>query len=70
MGVMGPVEIIVILAITIIPLIFFWRIFAKAGYTGALALLLLIPLVNLIALGFLAFAEWPIERELKQAGQS
>lgn len=41
-----------------------WKIFAKAGYNGALGLLLFVPLVNVIMLCILAFQEWPIEREL------
>ncbi len=48
--------ILISLAITIIP---FWRIFSKAGYHGALSLLMLVPLVNLGMIFFLAFAQWP-----------
>jgi hypothetical protein len=36
-----------------------FKIFAKAGFSGWMALLMLIPLVNLIMLFYLAFAEWP-----------
>ena len=40
-----------------------WRILDKAGYSGALSLLLLIPFVNgiifLVLLAILAFSEWP-----------
>ena len=43
----------------------FWMIFSKAGYSGWMSLLQLIPLVNLIVLFYLAFAEWPIQRELR-----
>ncbi len=54
----GPELLIMILAgaIFIIP---FWKIFSKAGFPGALALLTCIPLFNLIMLFFLAFAQWP-----------
>lgn len=39
----------------------FWRIFAKAGYNGALGLLILLPGIGLlIALCILAFGHWPI----------
>ncbi|HKK05288.1 MAG TPA: hypothetical protein VKA50_05500 [Gammaproteobacteria bacterium] len=37
----------------------FWKITAKAGYSGWLSLLMIIPLVNLIYIYFLAFASWP-----------
>lgn len=39
-----------------------WRICAKAGYSGWLSLLLLVPIANLLLLYFLGFSEWPIER--------
>ncbi len=53
--------ILMLLAIllTIIP---FWRIFSKAGYSGWFSILMIIPFVNLIALYFLAFANWPVLR--------
>lgn len=37
----------------------FWRIFAKAGFSGWFSLLMLVPMINLIALYVLAFADWP-----------
>lgn len=45
------------------------RIFGKAGFSWALGLLALIPIANIIILFVLAFAEWPIERELQQMRQ-
>lgn len=51
------------LFITLFP---FWRIFSRAGYPGALAILMLIPLANIILLFFLALAEWPVLRELNE----
>jgi len=44
-----------------------WRILAKAGYNGALALLILIPLGALVPLLMLAFGRWPIEDQLAAA---
>jgi len=38
----------------------FWRIFDKAGYPGIMSLLMIIPIFNVIALFFLAFAQWPV----------
>jgi len=37
----------------------FWRIFSKAGFQGALSLLMLVPIVSLFVPIYLAFAEWP-----------
>ena len=43
----------------------YWRIFPKAGYNGALALLNLVPGVGpLICVLILAFGRWPIEDQL------
>jgi hypothetical protein len=39
-----------------------WRITKKAGFPGALSLLLLVPLVNVIAIWVFAFVKWPHER--------
>lgn len=44
-----------------IPLIVvpFWFIFLKAGYSKWLSILMIIPIVNFVLLGFLAFSKWP-----------
>ena len=41
----------------------YWKIWSKAGFNGAWSLLMLIPLVNLGAFLYLAFAEWPIHKK-------
>lgn len=41
-----------------------WRILAKAGYNGALSLLILTGIGGLIIVLLLAFGHWPIEDEL------
>lgn len=43
------------IALTILVIISMWRIFEKAGYAGALSLLLLIPVANLVILGIVAW---------------
>lgn len=48
---------VVVAAVVIIP---HWRIFQRAGYSGALGLLMILPLVNLIVLLWFAFADWPV----------
>lgn len=37
-----------------------WRIFTKAGFSGWLALLLIVPFVNLVVLYYVAFSNWKI----------
>jgi len=44
-----------------------WRVFRKAGYHGALGLLMLIPLVNFLMLMILAFSAWPIHGQAAPA---
>lgn len=57
---------VVIAAITIFVSVFFtwcfWRIFAKAGYSGSLGLLCLVPSFGpVFCVLFLAFKKWPNE---------
>jgi hypothetical protein len=44
----------------------FWRIFSKAGFSGAMSLLLLVPIGNIIVICMLAFGKWPIHEELQR----
>lgn len=62
-----------IVAQAILFLIPVWRIFSKAGFTPAAALLVLIPYIGpLIAMAVLALAEWPRHRGMgsAQTGES
>jgi hypothetical protein len=58
--------IIIVLVLVLLKIICFWKIVSKAGYPGVLSLLTLLPLVNLIMFLVFAFAEWPVEKEVKQ----
>ncbi|MFH1313071.1 MAG: hypothetical protein ABIJ00_07550 [Candidatus Eisenbacteria bacterium] len=51
-----PFLYVLFLGLFIIP---FWKIFSKAGFSPLLAILMIIPIVNLIMVFYLAFAEWP-----------
>ena len=53
------------LVMAIVVVLPFRRICAKAGYSGLLSLLILVPLVNLIFLYYLAFSEWPTHRKFR-----
>jgi uncharacterized membrane protein YhaH (DUF805 family) len=59
----------VVMVILAIKLLICCKIFAKAGYSWALGLLMLIPIVNIIMAFFLAFADWPVRRELRSLNQ-
>ncbi len=51
-----------IVALLFIPLFLvpYWKIFSKAGFSGWLSLLMVMPLVNLIVLYYVAFTNWKI----------
>jgi dolichol kinase len=71
MSTIGLTEILLIVTVCLIFAIIFllipyWRIFEKAGFSPAFSLLMILPIVNLVMIYYLAFAEWP---SLKQ-GQS
>lgn len=51
----GFVFLFVMLPILVIP---YWKIFSKAGFSGWLSVLMLVPLVNLIVLYIVAFSDW------------
>jgi hypothetical protein len=40
----------------------FWRICRRVGHSPWLSLLILVPLINLIFIYWLAFAEWPADK--------
>ena len=61
----GAAELGVLLLAAILVIGPLWRICSKAGFSGWLSLTFLVPLVNLAVLYYLAFAEWPVHRELK-----
>jgi hypothetical protein len=67
MGVnIGPFELLVLFTIPILVVWPAWRICSKAGFPGALSLLIVVPLANLFLLFFLAFADWPALRRQKE----
>ena len=58
-----------VLIIVAVKILIFCKIFSKAGYSWALGLLMLVPIANIIMLFVLAFAEWPVQRELRSYRQ-
>ncbi len=53
------------LVILAVKLLICCKIFSNAGYSWALGLLMLIPIVNIIMIFYLAFADWPVNKELR-----
>jgi len=70
MGSIGLPELTIILFIIgfvgLVAILPFWMIFSKAGFSGWMSVTQIVPLVNVIALFYLAFAEWPIQREVRE----
>jgi hypothetical protein len=48
-----------VLILSILPVIAFWKICARVGFNGALGLLMLVPIANIILPLYVAFAAWP-----------
>jgi len=73
----NPVFLIVLISLiglmvvvsNLITILIFCRIFAKAGYHWAFGLLIIVPVANLIVPFFLAFADWPAQKELRELRQ-
>lgn len=59
------VSLIILAIMTLI----FCKIFSKAGYSWALGLLILVPIANIIMPFYLAFADWPVQKEVRQLKQ-
>jgi hypothetical protein len=57
------------LIVVIITLVAYCKITAKAGYHWALGILMIVPFGNIILPLFLAFADWPIQKEVRQLRQ-
>jgi len=65
----GGVWLLFTIVMLVLAVIAWWKIFSKAGYSGALALLCFIPLVNIIVFFWFAFSEWPVLRKAQRAGR-
>lgn len=68
---MVAIGIVIVALLLIVPLklLIASMIFRKAGYSWALGLLMLVPIVNIIMIFVLAFGDWPVRRELRQLKQ-
>ena len=65
LGPYGSWIMIALLVLTyVVMAIALWRFLSKAGLTPAVALLMLVPVVNLGVVLWAAFTEWPVLREI------
>jgi hypothetical protein len=58
------IPVVVLLAFGVLP---FWCICKKAGFPAWYSLVILVPPFNIAFLFFMAFAEWPVRRQLEIA---
>jgi uncharacterized membrane protein YhaH (DUF805 family) len=59
---LGFGELVLVLAMATVLMLPVWRILTKAGYSGAWALLIFVPWVNLAGLFVFAYLDWPLQR--------
>jgi hypothetical protein len=50
---------LVIIILSVVKIIPYWRIFSRAGFSPWLSIFIILPIVDLILLYYLGFAEWP-----------
>ena len=62
---MSGTALIVIVVALLFSLLIWFMIIKRTGMSPWLALLMLVPIANLIVLIVLAFSEWPIQREVR-----
>ena len=58
--IIGLVFLLVSAAILIVP---FWKIMERLGYSPYLSLLMVLPFLNIGLLYYIAFTDWPVERD-------
>ncbi|PKQ15313.1 MAG: hypothetical protein CVT67_10265 [Actinobacteria bacterium HGW-Actinobacteria-7] len=67
---MNPTLLLVVLGVTMLVLVItFYQIYKKAGFNGIMGLLMLVPGVNLAAMLFVAFADWPVLKKVREIEQ-
>ena len=49
-----------LMALLVVPT---WRILQRAGFNGAWALLMLVPVLGILVLWFVSFLKWPTDRD-------
>ena len=60
------VDLVVLLIFGAVTVVFWYQIFSKAGYSGALAVLMLVPLINVVTAIWFALSRWPVLEELQR----
>ena len=56
-----PFVFVIVLIAVVVGIVPYWKIFSKAGFSGWISLLMLVPLLNLVVLYVVAFSEWKVQ---------
>ena len=65
-GILILFGVIVVLLLTALQVLVCCKICSKAGFSWALDLLVLLPIANVVLFFYLGFAEWPVQKELRE----
>lgn len=65
---MNPLLFILYIGLGVLWLVAWAHIFKKAGYSGAMCILLIIPIINAIVFLWFAFSRWPVQEKIREAG--
>ena len=58
--------IFIIIPISILIVLPYWKIFSKAGFSSWWSLSLLLPIINILVIYILAFSRWPIYNKISE----
>jgi uncharacterized membrane protein YcjF (UPF0283 family) len=61
-----PWRILFLMAVGLVFIAPFWQIFKKAGYIPMASLVMIVPYLNVLAFLWLAFADWPVLKRLRE----
>ena len=56
-----PFVFVIVLIMVVVGFVPYWKIFSKAGFSGWMSLLMLVPLLNLVVLYIVAFSQWNVQ---------
>ncbi|MGA3352118.1 MAG: hypothetical protein ABSD85_02900 [Acidimicrobiales bacterium] len=66
----GGGTVLLVLLSAVIWIVAGFKVLPKVGYSRWLALLMIIPVVNLVMILIFAFSDWPVDKELRNYRQS
>jgi len=65
---LNPLLLFLYIILAVVWIIAWAQIFKKAGYSGAMCNMLLIPVINAIVFLWFAFSRWPIQDKVREEG--